>query len=90
MQPAVETFNVAILPRAVGPDVQRLDADLVQPAADLGGNELRPVVTADVPGQATPGEQVGQRVDHVLAGDAAIRPSMPGTPAPCTPFARRL
>ena len=49
-QPAVERLGVAVLPRRARLDVERLYARQAQPPADRPGDELRPVVAADVLG----------------------------------------
>lgn len=45
---AVEAFDIPVLPRAAGVDVDGADLGLLQPFTDLARNELRPVVRADV------------------------------------------
>src|SRR5690606_25430213 len=68
---AMEALSKTVLPGTARRDVQRLDADLFQPAADRRGDELRPVVATNVPRYTTHREQLSQRIDHVLTGDAA-------------------
>src|ERR1043165_3098914 len=71
-QSAVEALGVAVLPRARRLDVQCLNVDLLEPAPNCMSDELRAVVTADALGNPTHRKELGQRVDHVLAGDAPI------------------
>ena len=71
-QPAVERLGVAVLPGRARLDVQRLHARLLQPTPDRLGDELRPVVAANVLRNATGAEQVHQHVDHLIRRDAAI------------------
>ena len=69
----VEAFNVAVLPGAASLDVSGLGADSCDPLLHGLGDELRSVVGADVTGDATQDEEVGQNVDDIdcfeLAGD---------------------
>jgi len=44
----VEALAVAVLPRAARLDEERLDADPAKPLAHVAGNELRPIVRANV------------------------------------------
>ena len=71
-KPAVETLGVAVLPGRRGLDEQGLHGHVVQPALQAPGNEFRTVVAADASRDSTHGEQLRKRVDHILAGDAAI------------------
>jgi hypothetical protein len=61
------------LPRTASLDVSGLGADSCDPFLHGLGDELRSVVGADVPGDATQDEEVGQNVDHIdrfeFAGD---------------------
>ena len=70
---SVEAFDVAVLPRTASLDVSGLGADSCDPFLHGLGDELRSVVGADVTGDATQDEEVGQNVDHIdrfeLAGD---------------------
>src|SRR5215470_11607026 len=72
-QASVEALDVAVLPRTAPLDVGSLGADSCDPSLDSLGDELRSVVGADVTGDATQDEEVGQNVDHIdcfeLAGD---------------------
>ena len=80
-QAAVERFGVAVLPGRAWLDVQRLHARMGQPPPNRLGDELRPVVAADVLRHATDAEQLRQHVDHLLGRDAAIhlqRQAFPG------------
>src|SRR4029077_6621268 len=61
----VEAFNVAVLPGAASLDVSGLGADSCDPLLHGLGDELRSVVGADVTGDATQDEEVGQNVDHI-------------------------
>ena len=45
---AVERFVVAVLPRAIRLDEQRLHPEPVQPVSDGLGGELRPLIGEDV------------------------------------------
>src|SRR5215470_6133226 len=69
----VEALDVAVLPRTASLDVSGLGADSCDPLLHGLGEELRSVVGADVSGDATQDEKVGQNVDHIdrleLAGD---------------------
>src|SRR5919201_3091243 len=69
----VEALDVAVLPRTASLDVSGLGADSCNPFLHGLGDELRSVVGADVTGDATQDEEVGQNVDHIdrlkLAGD---------------------
>jgi len=71
-QATVEALGVALLPRAVRLDVHRIDTHLPKPATEGVGNELRTVVAADMPWDAAHREELRERVDHVLTGNAAI------------------
>jgi hypothetical protein len=71
-QAAVEAFGVAVLPRAARLDVHGIDTHLPKPPAEGVGNELRTVVAADVPWDAAHPEELRERVNHVLAGDATL------------------
>ncbi len=68
---AVEAFAQAILPRRTRFDVQHLHADQNQPGLDRAGNKLRAVVAAKSFRHAMHREQFGQRIDRVLARNAA-------------------
>src|ERR1700722_9754931 len=70
-EPAVEALGVAVLPRTSRLDVQRLDIHPTQPAPDCSRDELGAVVRADTLRHAAHPKQLGQRVDHILARDAA-------------------
>src|SRR4051794_15136974 len=69
----VEALDVAVLPRTASLDVSGLGAASCNPFLHGLGDALRPVVGADVSGDATQDEEVGQNVDHIdrleLAGD---------------------
>src|SRR5215831_4567218 len=69
----VEAFDVAVLPRTASLDVSGLGADSCDPFLHGLGDELRSVLGADVTGDATQDEEVGQNVDHIdrleFAGD---------------------
>ena len=71
-QAAVEALGVAVLPRTSRLDVHGIDTHLPEPSAQGVGNELRPVVAADMPRHPPHHEELGKRVDNVLAGDAMI------------------
>jgi hypothetical protein len=70
----VEALDVAVLPRTASLDVSGLGAASCNPFLHGLGDELRSVVGADVTGDATQDEEVGQNVDHIdrleLAADA--------------------
>src|SRR5262245_20791062 len=69
----IEALDVAVLPAAAPLEVGGLGTDSRDPFLHRLGDELRPVVGADVSGNAAQDEQVGQTVDHIdrleLAGD---------------------
>ena len=69
----VEALDIAVLPRTASLDVSGLAADSCDPFLHGLGDELRSVVGADVSGNASQDEEVGQNVDHIdrleLAGD---------------------
>ena len=71
-QPAEERFGIAILPRAARLDVQHLQAGLLAVTTDRRGDELRPIVAANVLRHATREEQVRQNIEHAIRRDAAI------------------
>src|SRR4029077_14811073 len=57
----VEALDVAVLPRTASLDVSGLGADSCDPFLHGLGDELRSVVRADVTGDATQDEKVGQK-----------------------------
>src|SRR5262249_25245726 len=63
----IEALDVAVLPGAAPLDVGGLGTDSRDPFLHRLGDELRPVVGADVSGNAAQDEQVGQNVDHIVA-----------------------
>lgn len=69
---AVETLSVSILPGTAWFDIQSSHADLFQPTANLLGQELTAVVATEVLRHAVSSDQVGQHVDHILAGDVSV------------------
>lgn len=69
---AVETLGVAILPGTARFDIQRSHADLLQPTANRLGQELTAVVATEVLRHAVSSDQIGQNVDHILAGDVSV------------------
>src|SRR5262245_14894986 len=73
-QPAVERLGVAILPRCPRLDVQRPDARPRQPGPQRLGNQLRPVVAAQMTGEPPVGPPPGP------APPRWPRPSGPGPP----------
>src|SRR3954463_5356351 len=54
-EPGIEALDIAILPRAAWSDVGGLGSNRRDPLLDGLGDELRAVVGADVPRQATTG-----------------------------------
>jgi hypothetical protein len=67
-KPAVEALHVAVLPRARLLDGERANARPRQPFLDLLGNELGPVVAAQMLRCTPHGEEVLQRHDHIPSG----------------------
>src|ERR1700747_2916180 len=69
-----KAFDVAVLPRTASLNVSGLDADSSDPFLHGLGEELRSVVGADVTGDATQDDEVGQKVDIIdrleIAADA--------------------
>jgi len=68
-KPAVEALHVAVFPRARLLDVERANARPRQPFLDLFGNELRPVIAAQMLRCTSHSEQVLERHDHVPSGE---------------------
>ena len=66
---AVEALHVAVFPRARLLDIERADARPRQPLLDLFGNELRPIVAAQMLRRTPHGEQVLERHDHVPSSE---------------------
>src|SRR5580658_5155170 len=64
-QASIKAFDEAILPRAAGGDVCRLCADRGDPLPHRGGEELRPVIGANVFRRAAPDEQVREEIDNI-------------------------
>ncbi len=73
-QLAVEALNVAVFPRAAWLDKGCLRTHALDPILHRGGYELRAIVGADVPGDATHDEQVRQHVDDVSGFQPARDP----------------
>src|SRR5262245_26303673 len=69
---AVERLRVAVLPRRPRVDVQRLQAGARHPHPDRLGDELRPVVAADVRRRPTPLHHPRQHCDHRLGRHAPL------------------
>ncbi len=67
----MKALGVAVLPRGTRFDIQRFDPKFSQPSPKCIGDELRTVVTANVTRHSSHRDQLGQRIDHVLAGDAS-------------------
>src|SRR5690606_17987617 len=67
-----ERFRVTVLPRSSRLDVQQLQACLMAVPPDRRGDELRAVITANVPRHAAGQEQAGENVQHAIRGDAAV------------------
>jgi len=61
----VEALAVSVLPKRSWFDVRGLSTDRLDPLPDSIGDELRPVVGADVGWDTSNDEQIGQGVDHV-------------------------
>ena len=70
-QLAVEGLDVAVLPGAAGLDEERPHPDPLQPAAHRPGGELGAVVAADVGGNATAHEELGETGEHLGGGQTA-------------------
>ena len=72
-------LDIAVLPRTTSLDVSGLGADSRDPFLHGLGDELRSVVGADMTGDTTQDEEVGQNVDHIdgleLAGDTDRQPT---------------
>lgn len=68
----VGALGVAILLWAARLDGERLDANTFQSVTQSVGNELRAVVVTNVVRDTTDGKQLGQGIDHVLAGAASV------------------
>src|SRR5262245_16914719 len=64
-QPPIEALDIAVLPRAAALDVSRARAHRPDPPLHSLGNELRPLVRADVRRYTAHQEQIGQRLDDV-------------------------
>jgi len=69
----VEALDVGVLPRGAGVDVEGVDLLLPEPVADGVGDELRPVVRAQVARRPAPGHHLGDDRDHVLGPEAPGR-----------------
>ncbi len=50
---------------------QGFDPQFFEPSPQFVSHELRTVVTANVTRHSSHQEQLGQRIDHILAGDAS-------------------
>ena len=59
-QLGIEALIISVLPWAARLDIERLDADPLEPAADGFGNELRTVVRPDMLRRTVYGEQIRQ------------------------------
>ena len=64
-QARIEAFDEAVLPGAAWCDVSGSRAYGSDPVVHGFGDELGPVVGADVPGDASQDEQVRERIDHI-------------------------
>ena len=89
-QAAVEALGVAVLPRAARLDVHRIDTYLSKPPTEGVGNELRTVIAANVLGHPAHREELRERIDHVLAGDATIHLQSEVRTTPHPPYAQAL
>ena len=65
----VERFEVAVLPRAAGLDVEGLYPHAPKPLPDRPRRELRPIIRPEEAGRPTQDEELGQPPQHVIAGD---------------------
>jgi hypothetical protein len=66
----VEGFIGSILPRLAGVNQRRFDLRGVEPAQDGGGDELRPVVRAQVRRRAVHADELGQDLDDARGPEA--------------------
>jgi len=71
-QAAVEALGIAVLLRTARFDVHGIDSYLPKPPTEGVGNELGTIVAADMPRDAAHRDELRERVDHVLTGDATI------------------
>src|SRR4029078_5019146 len=67
-QLAVKTFDVAVLPGTSWLDVQRPHSHSLEPLSNCTSCKLRPIVGANVVGNASSDKQVRQSLQDVLAG----------------------
>src|SRR5207342_2226776 len=67
----VEALTVAILPWATGLNEERLHADPTQPLAHVAGDELWPIVRANVLWWLVRDEQLGKAVEHIVGSELA-------------------
>ena len=67
----IETFDVAVLPRAAGLDIGGADIDLFQELSDTTADELRTVVAPDEFRDAAYREQIRQQLDELIACELA-------------------
>lgn len=71
-QLVVKALNVAVFPRAARRDIERLDRFLLEPVLDGVGDELRPIVAANMLRAAIPDHCRFHHGDDILGPD---RPS---------------
>src|SRR5262249_35760698 len=64
-QAPIEALDIAVLPRATAFDVSRSRPDRADPALHGVGDELRPLLRADVGRHTAQSERIGQRLDHI-------------------------
>src|SRR5215472_18014352 len=67
---AVERFEVAVLPGRARLDVEGLDPERLQPAAQRRGNDLGPVIRPTVLRHAVVHKECGHQQDHLLRPQA--------------------
>ena len=68
--PAVERFDVSVLPWTAGCDERGFDVQFVKPIHEMLGNELWTIVTTDMLWSAMPSEKVSQDIKHVYSSDS--------------------
>jgi hypothetical protein len=80
-QLSVEGFAIAVLPGTAGLDVERLCAELCEPAAHNPGGHLRTVVGPNVFRHAPGEHHVGHGLDDAEAVDATSHPDRQAFPS---------
>lgn len=70
-EPAIEAFDIAVLPRATRFDVGSPDIDLFEELSDTTADKLRAVVAADEFRDAANCEQIRQQFDELIACEFA-------------------